>query len=137
MDKVLSAWLAVWHGPGRLWAGMMKAGSLTVWQRFGGALVVTALLALLIWILWQGPWTQDVEAARLEWLGRLAIGLVLAVVICIVALFDYRFAGSFNKAGASFSMADGDLPDAPPPPLPPPEPAAGGELPADQQAPRP
>ena len=52
----MSHWPAlIWHMPGKLWSGMMRAAPVTVWQRFGGAVVVTMGVAAIIMIVWRQP----------------------------------------------------------------------------------
>ena len=109
----MSRWPSlIWHIPGRVWAGMMQAAPVTVWQRFGGAVVVTAGVAGLILIIWKGPWSLTVEGARLDWLGLFGVMLIVALIVCIVALFDFRLSFRASRTGIEANMA-GD--DGPPP----------------------
>lgn len=98
----------IWHMPGRIWAGMMAAAPVTVWQRFGGAVVVTLGVAALILIIWRGPWPSSLAAARLDWLGLYGVLLILTLIVCIVALFDFRLAFKASRTGIEASMAGDD-----------------------------
>lgn len=102
---------ALWHIPGRMWAGALKAAPITVWFRFGAAMVVTAGIAGLIWIIWKGPWSLGVEAARLDWLGWFGVLLITALIICIVALFDFRVALQASRTGITLTADHDDGPD--------------------------
>lgn len=103
----------LWNMPGRMWAGMLKAAPITVWQRFGGAVMVTVGVAALILIIWKGPWTLAVEGKRLDWLGLYGVLLILALIVCIVALFDFRLNFRASRTGIEANMA-GDDHEAPP-----------------------
>lgn len=111
-DRTAPRWVAalsaVWNIPGRAWVAMNKAASITVWQRFGGALVVSALVLLVIWIIWKGPWSTDSELVRLEWLGRYGVMLIGALVICIVALFEFRLNFAASKTGITANVEGDD-----------------------------
>lgn len=102
----------LWHMPGKIWAGALKAAHVTLWWRFGAAVVVSGLVTLLIWIIWQGPWSAGVEAERLDWLGWFGVLLIVALIICVVALFDFRVSLQASRAGLSLT-ADGHDDDAP------------------------
>lgn len=115
----MSRWpLRLWHMPGRLWSGMMKAAPVTVWARFGGALSVSVGIAVLVAVIWLGRWSLAVEAARLDWLGLYGVLLILALIVCIVALFDFKLNFSASRSGISANMAGDD--DPLPPPVTPP-----------------
>lgn len=103
----------LWHIPGRAWTAALKAANVTLWWRFGAALVVTGLIGLLIWIIWQGPWSAGVEPERLDWLGWFGVLLIVALIICVVALFDFRVALQASRSGISL-QADGDHDDPAP-----------------------
>ena len=110
----MSAWPSlIWHMPGRIWAGMMAAAPVTVWQRFGGAVVVTLGVAGLILIIWRGPWPLALAAARLDWLGLYGVLLILTLIVCIVALFDFRLSFRASRSGIEANMA-GDDHETPP-----------------------
>lgn len=94
--------------PGRIWAGMMKAAPVTIWQRFGGAVVVTMGVAGTYWIIWKGPWPIALAPARLDWLGLYGVLLILTLIVCIVALFDFRLSFRANRQGIEANMAGED-----------------------------
>ena len=98
----------IWNAPGRMWAGMLRAAPITVWQRFGGAVMVTAGVAWLIAIVWLGPWSGRVEAARLDWLGLFCVMLIVALIVCIVALFDFRLNFKASRTGIEANMQGDD-----------------------------
>lgn len=100
----------IWHMPGRVWAGMLAAAPVTVWQRFGGAVMVTVGVGALIWIIWRGPWSPAVEGDRLDWLGLYGVLLILALIVCIVALFDFRLNFKASRTGIEANMAGEDDP---------------------------
>ena len=107
----------------RIWHAALAAANITLWWRFGAALIVSMGVGSLIMIIHYGPWSLAVEAARLDWLGWIAVLLIINLIIIIVALFDFRLALSANRSGFSMT-ADGDHdgrhPSRPPPPTPPP-----------------
>lgn len=95
----------VWNAPGRIWDGALRAASITVWMRFGASLVVSLGIGSMAWIIWKGPWTDRVEAARLDWLGWALLMLIFTQVICIVALFDFRLNFRASRQGIEANMA--------------------------------
>lgn len=103
----------VWHAPGRAWAGALKAAPITLWWRFGAVMIVTGIVGGLILIFWKGPWSAAVERARLDWLGWNSMAGWFVIVICIVALMDFRLNFRASRAGVEANMA-GDHDDAPP-----------------------
>lgn len=107
-------WLTtLWHAPGRAWAGALKAAGITTWFRFGAALVVSATIHLLIWIAWKGPWPAEAWRTRIDFMFWNSMAGWFALIICIVALFDFRLAFRASRSGVEANMA-GEHEDAPP-----------------------
>lgn len=108
--------LALWHAPGRTWAGALMAANITLWWRCGAAFASTALFALVIWIFWKAPfWPAAAWAVRADWLGSFGLSAAFLMLVCIVALMDFRLNMSVSRSGLNASMA-GDH-DEPPPPV--------------------
>lgn len=107
-------WLqTIWHAPGRAWAGALKAAPITIWFRFGAVMIVTGIVGGLIWIFWRGPWSASVERSRLDWLGWNSMAGWFVIVICIVALMDFRLNFRASRSGIEANMA-GEHDDPPP-----------------------
>lgn len=104
----------IWHMPGRAWAGALKAAGLPLWWRFGAAVMVSLMIWALIWIVWQGPWPDAAWSKRLDWLGWYGMAAWFALIICVVALFDFRLNFRASRQGIEANMAGDDDP-APPP----------------------
>lgn len=98
----------IWHMPGKMWTGMLKAAPVTVWQRFGGAVVITMGVAATYWIIWKGPWPTSEASDRLDWIGLYGVLLILALIICIVALFDFQLAFKASRTGIEATMKGDD-----------------------------
>ncbi len=103
----------LWHAPGRTWAAMLRAASITLWWRFGAVLIVTGIVGALIWIIWKGPWTLAVQLDRLNWLGWNSMAGWFVIVICIVALMDFRLNFRASRSGVEANMAGDHENDAP------------------------
>jgi len=107
----------IWNLPGNAWRGAIAAANVTLWWRFGAAILVTGLFAWIIWIFWKGRfWPGDGNAwhVRGDWLGWFGMSCAFLLLVCIVALMDFRLNFRASRTGIEANMA-GD--EDPPPPL--------------------
>ncbi len=99
---------ALWHVPGRLWAGMMASGSLATWAQIGAGVAFTLFSAVVLALLAFGPWTGATERTRADgvfWMGMGGLGLVLVALVAIAQL-KLGFKGS--RAGIEASVERDD-----------------------------
>lgn len=81
--------LAIWHIPGRIWAGMMAAAPARNWAQVGAAMVLTPVLVGYGVVIWKGPWPDRLAGKQLDLLGQgqlIAGFLLLVALICITGL---------------------------------------------------
>jgi hypothetical protein len=108
------AFLALWHIPGRIWAGMMAAAPARNWAQVGAAMVLTLVLIGYGVVIWKGPWPMAQAGKQLELLGQgqlMAGFLVLVAVVCITGL---TLNLNVSKEGLKADLERDD----PPPPAP-------------------
>lgn len=105
--------LAIWHAPGRIWVGALRAAPIQEWWKAGGQMALTAFAGAIVLILWLGPWTLDVETKRVDWLGGLAVLALVGVMVYAVAATNMRLNLRAGRGGIEANMAGDDDP-APP-----------------------
>lgn len=110
----VKAWPSlVWHAPGRMWAGMLRAGSLATWMQWGAGVSATLVAVGIVLILWLGPWPDTSAAQRLALLGQGQIMAWVTVLVALAAIAGLRLAFSGNKDGFKAGVERDDDDDAP------------------------
>jgi hypothetical protein len=89
----------MWHSPGKLWAGMLKAGSLATWMQFGAGVAATSVAVGIALIVWLGPWPDSAAGQRLELLGQGQIMAWVTILVALAAIAGLRLAFSGGKDG--------------------------------------
>jgi len=104
------SWLSqIWHLPSTIWRGMLAAAHITLWWRFGAAVVVSLMAALVIWIFWQGTfWPKEAWSVRGQWLGWFGILLIAGMLISVAFLFGRELELAANKDGITIRTGDDD-----------------------------
>lgn len=106
----------IWHMPGRVWAGMLRAAPMPLWWRAGAAVVLTGIFAGVIAIFWRAKfWPPEAWELRGNWLGYMGLSAAFTLLISIVALMDLRLNFRASRTGIEANMAGDD--EAPLPPL--------------------
>lgn len=102
----------LWHAPGKLWIGMMKAGSLATWMQWGAGVSATLIAVGILLIIWLGPWPESVASQRLDLLGQGQLAAWVTVLVALAAIAGLRLAFSGNKDGfrAGVERDDDDPP---------------------------
>lgn len=95
----------IWNIPGNTWRAILAASPISVWMRFWVTQMVIALVVWLVLIIWKGPWTLAMEAKRLDWLGVCLLAGMFTILVCVVALFDFRLKFNATKEGLTADMA--------------------------------
>lgn len=96
----------IWNWPGNAWRGAIAAANVTLWWRFGAAIMVTGLFAWIIFIFWRARfWPPEAWQVRGQWLGWFGMACAFLLVICIVALMDFRLNFRASRAGVEANMA--------------------------------
>lgn len=103
----------IWHSPGKLWAGMLRAGSLATWMQWGAGVSGTLGMLAYGWVIWKGPWPQSEAGKQLDLLGQgqLIFGIVVLVALAAIAGLKLAFSGGKDGFKAGVERDD----DAPPP----------------------
>lgn len=102
----------LWNAPGRMWAGMMRAGSLATWMQWGAGVSASAIAVGFMLIIWLGPWPASVAGKRLDLLGQGQLMAWFVVLVSLVAIAGLRLAFSSGKDGirANVERDDDDPP---------------------------
>lgn len=108
MHPALTFLLALWHIPGRIWSGMLRAGSLALWAQIGAGVAFTLFAAGVVLILWRGPWTLAVERARVDGLVLVALGGLLVVLVALVAIAGLRLGLKAGRGGLEAAVERDD-----------------------------
>lgn len=96
----------VWRMPGNAWHAALKAANITLWWRFGAALVVSLTIAMLIYIFWRASfWPAEAWRVRADWLGYTLMWSCFTQIICIVAIMDFRLNFRASRQGIEANMA--------------------------------
>jgi hypothetical protein len=110
----LKAWPSlIWHAPGRMWAGMLRAGSLATWMQWGAGVSATAIAIGFMLIIWRGPWPDSAASQRLDLLGQGQLMAWVTILVALAAIAGLRLAFSANKDGFRGGV-ERDDDDAPP-----------------------
>lgn len=95
----------------KIWNAMLRAAPLRLWAMIGGAVVLTAFAAGLVWVVWQGPWEAGQQAVQLNILGWglwLTLGMI-GIIVASIAAVDVKIKG---PGDTSFEV-NGDKNDDP------------------------
>ena len=94
----------------RIWAGLLTAAPPRFWAQIGAAMALTLFAGGLVLIIWKGPWTLAVEAARLDALAKIALALLGLILVALVAITELRVGISGGKDGfkADVEKDDGE-----------------------------
>lgn len=95
---------------GRIWAAMLAAGSVALWAQIGAGMAFTLGAGCLVWIIWKGPWTPAVEAARLSGLVGITFATLGLVAVALVAIAGLRLGVKASKDGFDASVERDDDP---------------------------
>lgn len=103
----LRAWLAVWHAPGRTWAGMMAAGPLATWLTAGAAVAWTLVTVGLV-----GVFRDRLTSDHAFWIIMAAHSLV---GVAILALTGREISANVSRSGLNVNLGrDADDDELPP-----------------------
>lgn len=110
----MKAWLAIWHAPGRMWAGMLKAGSLATWMQWGAGVIGSLIAVGILLVIWLGPWPESAAQKRLDLLGQGQLAAWATILVSLAAIAGLRLAFSGGKDGfrAGVEKDDDDPPAA-------------------------
>lgn len=102
----------IWHSPGKLWAGMMRAGSLATWMQWGAGVSATLGMLGYGWVIWKGPWPVGSAEKQLDLLGQgqLIFGIVVLVALAAIAGLRLAFSGGKDGFRAGVERDDDDTP---------------------------
>lgn len=102
----------IWHIPGRMWAGMLRAGSLATWMQWGAGVAASLIAVGFMLIIWLGPWPESVASKRLDLLGQGQLAAWATVLVALAAIAGLRLAFSGGKDGfrAGVERDDDDPP---------------------------
>lgn len=106
----------IWHFPGKLWAGMMKAAGLRTWAIIGAAVAMTAFAGWHTWIVWKGPWPAAAFKVQLDIIAWGLWGALIIIFVIVVALTGISVTAALNKSGLNLNVGDEEHP-APPIPV--------------------
>jgi uncharacterized membrane protein len=95
---------------GRVWTSMLKAASVALWAQIGAGMAFTIGAGCLVWIIWKGPWTPAVEAARLSGLVGITFATLGLVAVALVAIAGLRLGVKASKDGFDASVERDDEP---------------------------
>ena len=98
-DRVKTWPSLIWHAPGRMWAGMLRAGSLATWMQWGAGVSATVIAIGFMFIIWQGPWPESAASKRLDLLGQGQLMAWVTILVALAAIAGLRLAFSANKDG--------------------------------------
>lgn len=99
MGGLQSAWLAVWHAPGRFARACLKAGSLATWMQWGAGVAASSIAVAIVLIVWLGPWPDSQAGKRLDLLGQAQLMAWATVLVALAAIAGLRLAFSGGKDG--------------------------------------
>jgi hypothetical protein len=102
----------IWHAPGKLWAGMLRAGSLATWMQWGAGVSATLGMLGYGWVIWKGPWPASAAGKQLELLGQgqMIFGIVVLVALAAIAGLRLAFSGGKDGFRAGVERDDDDSP---------------------------
>lgn len=102
------------QGPGivaRVWSAMLKAGSIRQWAMILGAIPMTVLVGVIIYIVKDKSWGEPV--LQLNILANLGYGPLIIIAIIFAALTGTSIAANVGKGGAGISLKQDDDEEAP------------------------
>lgn len=91
---------------------MLKAAPVRQWAQIGAAQALTLFAVGLVLILWLGPWTDAVEAARLDALAKITLAVLGLVLVALAAITELKFGLRGGKDGFSADVSKDDEPVA-------------------------
>lgn len=95
-----------------IWTAMMKAGSIRQWAMILGAIPMTIVVGVIIYIVKDKSWGQPV--LQLNILANLGYGPLIIIAIIFAALTGTSIAANVGKGGAGISLKQDDDEDQPP-----------------------
>lgn len=97
---------------GRIWAAMLKAGSLRFWAQTGAGMALTFVFVGYGLVIWKGPWAEARQQQQLDLLGQGQIGAGLMVMLCLVCITGMKLGLSAGKDGVKMDAErdDGEQP---------------------------
>ena len=90
----------------RAWSAMLKAGSIRQWAMILGAIPMTAVVGVIIYIVKDKTWGQPV--LQLNILANLGYGPLIIIAIIFAALTGTSIAANIGKGGAGISLKQDD-----------------------------
>jgi hypothetical protein len=96
---------------GLIWTAMLKAGSIRQWAMILGAIPMTFVVGVIIYIVKDKSWGQPV--LQLNILANLGYGPLIIIAIIFAALTGTSIAANVGKGGAGISLKQDDEDDAP------------------------
>lgn len=95
----------------RIWTAMIAAAPPRFWAQVGAGQALTVFAAGIVLILWLGPWSIDVERARVDALARICLAVLFLVLVALAAITELKFG---IRAGKDGFNADVERDDDPP-----------------------
>lgn len=89
-----------------IWSAMLKAGSIRQWAMILGALPMTFVVGVIIYIVKDKSWGQPV--LQLNILANLGYGPLIIIAIIFAALTGTSIAANVGKGGAGISLKQDD-----------------------------
>lgn len=89
-----------------VWTAMMKAGSIRQWAMILGAIPMTIVVGVIIYIVKDKSWGQPV--LQLNILANLGYGPLIIIAIIFAALTGTSIAANVGKGGAGISLKQDD-----------------------------
>lgn len=96
----------------RIWKAFLAASPPRFWAQVGAAQALTLFAAGIVIILWRGPWTLAVEAARVDALARICLAVLFLVLVALAAITELKFGLRGGKDGFSADVERDDEPKA-------------------------
>jgi hypothetical protein len=92
----------------RIWKALLAASPPRFWAQVGAAQALTLFAAAIVVIIWRGPWTLAVEAARVEALARVCLAVLFLVLVALAAITELKFGLRGGKDGFSADVERDD-----------------------------
>ena len=105
--------VTLWHAPGRLWAGMMRAAKPAFWAQVGAAMVSTLGVLVYGLVIWKGPWPLDRAEQQLDLLGQGQIIFALLALVALACITGLSVGVSASRSGFNAKVGRDDDDDPP------------------------